>query len=83
MGDSLASTKIMAYALLRVALGVNLAGHGFVRISNGVRFSGESRRGRGSPFRRQSIINTGFGIGRPIRHMFNVYLPAASQLAFL
>lgn len=28
--------KALAYALLRVALGVNFAGHGFIRIYNGV-----------------------------------------------
>jgi thiosulfate dehydrogenase [quinone] large subunit len=36
MSDSLPPTKVMAYALLRVAFGVNFAGHGFVRILNGV-----------------------------------------------
>jgi thiosulfate dehydrogenase [quinone] large subunit len=28
--------KTLAYALLRIALGVNFAGHGFIRIFNGV-----------------------------------------------
>jgi thiosulfate dehydrogenase (quinone) large subunit len=36
MSDSFPPTKVMAYALLRVAFGVNFAGHGFVRILNGV-----------------------------------------------
>lgn len=36
MSDRIASTKILAYSLLRIALGVNFAGHGFVRIGNGV-----------------------------------------------
>lgn len=36
MSDQIASTKTLAYSLLRIALGVNLAGHGFVRILNGV-----------------------------------------------
>ena len=36
MGDSGRSTKALAYALLRTAFGVNFAGHGFVRILNGV-----------------------------------------------
>ena len=36
MSDRNPSTKMLAYALLRVAFGVNFAGHGFVRILNGV-----------------------------------------------
>lgn len=36
MSDTVRSTKALAYALLRVAFGVNFAGHGFVRILNGV-----------------------------------------------
>ena len=30
------SNKNLAYALLRIALGVNFAGHGLIRIGNGV-----------------------------------------------
>lgn len=30
------SDKTLAYALLRIALGVNFAGHGFIRVYNGV-----------------------------------------------
>ena len=30
------SNKPLAYALLRIALGVNFAGHGLIRIHNGV-----------------------------------------------
>jgi hypothetical protein len=36
MSNSFPPAKVMAYALLRVAFGVNFAGHGFVRILNGV-----------------------------------------------
>lgn len=36
MTDTASSNKSLAYALLRAALGVNFAGHGFVRIVNGV-----------------------------------------------
>jgi thiosulfate dehydrogenase [quinone] large subunit len=36
MNDQITSTKILAYSLLRVTFGVNFAGHGFVRILNGV-----------------------------------------------
>ena len=36
MSNSFPPEKVMAYALLRVAFGVNFAGHGYVRILNGV-----------------------------------------------
>jgi thiosulfate dehydrogenase [quinone] large subunit len=36
MSDTPPSSKALAYALLRTALGVNFAGHGFVRILTGV-----------------------------------------------
>ena len=36
MSNQFQPTKILAYTLLRVAFGVNFAGHGFVRILNGV-----------------------------------------------
>jgi thiosulfate dehydrogenase [quinone] large subunit len=36
MNDPVSSTKALAYTLLRAAFGVNFAGHGFVRILNGV-----------------------------------------------
>lgn len=36
MTDTASSNKPLAYAFLRAALGVNFAGHGFVRIVNGV-----------------------------------------------